>query len=134
MEEIWRDIAGYEGLYQVSNLGRVKSLERTTKRFNGFKVCEYKDGNKILKQSKNYKGYLFVGLCKNGKEKKYKVHRLVAEAFIDNPNNLPQVNHKNENKECNISNNLEWCTNKYNCNYGTRNERIYKKKFKKDAS
>lgn len=132
MKEEWRDIVGYEGLYQVSNLGRVRSLKRTTKRFNGFKVCEFKDGNKILKLTRNNKGYLTVGLCKEGKEKKYKVHRLVAETFIPNPNKLPEVNHKNEfEKENNNIDNLEWCATKYNSNYGTRGKRIASKLGKK---
>lgn len=125
--EVWKDIQGYEGLYQVSNLGRVRSLERITKRFNGFKICEYKDGNKILKLSKNNKGYLTIGLCKDGKEKKCKVHRLVAQAFIPNLYGLPQINHKDENKENNIVSNLEWCNNKYNSSYGTRGKRISEK-------
>ena len=107
MKEEWRDIVDYEGLYQVSNLGRVRSLIT----------------NKILKQQKDKNGYLFVGIRKNGKRKFKKIHRLVAEAFLDNPNNLPEVNHKDENKTNNVVSNLEYCDHKYNTNYGTRNIR-----------
>ena len=118
MEEEWKDIKNYEGLYQVSNWGRVKSLG------NG---KNYKYG-RILKQSKNGRGYLFVSLCKSGKKKNYTIHRLVAETFIPNPDNLPQVNHKDENKNNNKVENLEWCTPSYNSNYGTRNKRASEKK------
>lgn len=112
MEE-WKNIEGYDGLYKVSNLGRVKSLgnEKTRK-------------EKILKTGKTKDGYLQVGLHKEGKRKKCYVHRLVAQAFIENPNNFNEVNHIDENKENNISTNLEWCTGKSNCNHGSRNEKI----------
>ena len=112
MEEIWCPINGYEGLYEVSNQGRVKSLKFGKER--------------ILKQLRNTFGYLFVFLCKNGEKKEYKVHRLVAQTFIPNQDNLPQVNHKDENKTNNFVQNLEWCDSKYNNNYGTRNQRISK--------
>lgn len=130
--EIWKDIAGYEGLYQVSNEGRVKSLEKNRHLGNGAKWIQ---AEKILKPRKNTKGYLQVALWKNRNYKNLNVHRLVAEAFISNPNNYPQVNHRDENKENNAvwvnedgsidqeKSNLEWCTNEYNHNYGTRNER-----------
>ena len=114
--EIWKDIEGYEGLYQVSNKGRIKSLNRIDSR--GHKVNE-----KILSSKPNNKGYLRVHLYKNGKRKPFSVHRLVAIAFIPNPNNLLEVNHKDENKENNTVDNLEWCDRKYNANYGGRNER-----------
>ena len=114
--EQWKPIKGYEELYEVSNLGRVKSLPR-----NGTIKEE-----KILKQYVDRYGYLYVGL-RNKKVKKCKVHRLVAEAFIFNPNNLPQVNHKDENKQNNCVNNLEFCTSKYNVNYGHRAEKVSKK-------
>lgn len=107
MEE-WKDIDGYEGLYQISNLGRVKSLK-----FGKEKILKPKKG----------KGYLRIGLCKKGKYKHYYVHRLVASTFIENPYNLPQVNHKNEDKTNNSVDNLEWCTSKYNINYGTGHKR-----------
>lgn len=111
MIEIWKDILGYEGLYQVSNLGNVRSLNyrRSGK-------------TKLLKQGTD-NGYKRVELSKNGKKKKYWVHRLVAIAFISNPNNYKEVNHKDEDKSNNNVNNLEWCTREYNNNYGTRNKR-----------
>ena len=121
MQEIWKDIKGYEGLYQVSNLGRVKSLK-----FLSNVHKKYYDREKILKTGKDIRGYDVVILCRNGVQKGFKVHRLVAEAFIPNPNDLPQVNHIDENKENNCVSNLEFCTNKYNSGYGTRNERISK--------
>ena len=110
--EIWKDIKGYEGLYQVSNKGHVKSLNY---RRTG------KEG--ILKGRLDKDGYLRVGLCKNKKQKPFYIHRLVAKAFLPNPNNLPEVNHIDENKENNHVENLEWCDRKYNNNYGSRNER-----------
>lgn len=110
MEEIWKDIKDYEGLYQVSNLGRVKSLYT----------------NRILNPMKHTKGYLRVRLYKNSVASNQRIHRLVAEAFIPNPENKPQVNHIDENKTNNRVDNLEWVTNKENCNHGTRNERVSK--------
>ena len=116
MQEIWKDIRGYEKLYQVSNLGRVKSYPR-----QGTK-------GKIIKQWEDKDGYLRVYLRKDGKTKTKTVHRLVANAFLKNPNNLSQINHKREfEKWNNCVSNLEWCTPKYNVNYGTRNERTSKK-------
>ena len=110
-KEIWKTIEGYEN-YMVSNLGRVKSL-----RFGK---------EKILKQTITNQNYCLVGLCKEGKTKTFRVHKLVARAFIPNPQNLPQLNHKDEVKTNNCVDNLEWCTAKYNSNYGTRNERCSK--------
>ena len=124
MEEIWKDIKGYEGLYQVSNLGRVKSLPRLM--FNGKGYFMSKE--KILKLG-TANGYKRVTLCKNNEQEPFLVHRLVAEAFIPNPNNLPQVNHKIDDFEHRSDNrveNLEWCTAEYNSNYGTHNEKISK--------
>ena len=109
------------GLYQVSNLGRVKSLARTSFHPKGY-IAQYKE--KILKQSFERNGYVRVGLSKNGKVKSYYVHVLVAEAFIPNPDNLPEVNHIDENKMNNKVDNLEWCDHNYNSNHGTRAERI----------
>ena len=111
--EIWKDIEDYENLYQISSLGRVKSLgnDKTRK-------------EKILKPAKDKDGYLYVGLSKQGKIKYYKVHRLVAMAFIENPNNYPIINHKDEDKTNNAVENLEFCDAKYNLNYGTRNIRV----------
>lgn len=112
MNEIWKDIPGYESKYQVSNLGNVRSLNylRT-------------GGIKLLTQGTDKRGYKRVGLYKDGKRKRYLVHRLVAMTFISNYDDLPQVNHKDENKANNCVDNLEWCDAKYNMNYGTRNER-----------
>lgn len=112
-KEIWKDILGYEGLYQVSNFGRVKSLKFGKER--------------ILKLIKDKDGYFIVNLYKNKKIKSFRVHRLVAEAFIDNPDNLPQVNHKDENPSNNVVSNLEWCNAKYNINFGTRSKKVSKK-------
>lgn len=109
IEEIWKDIPEYEGLYQISNLGRVRHINK------------YKH---ILYQKVDSYGYNAVILCKNGKIKYYRVHRLVGMSFIPNPNNYPFINHKDECKTNNIVDNLEWCDNKYNCNWGTRNKRI----------
>lgn len=127
MKEIWKDIAGYEGKYQVSNLGRIRSLDRIV--YNQGR--HYFQNGKILKAGSQKSGYLFVTLYKAGKRKEYLVHRLVAQAFIPNPNGLSQVNHKDEDVTNNKVENLEWCTAKYNCNYGTRNEKIAKKAGKK---
>lgn len=116
MIEIWKDIPGYEGKYQVSNTGEVESLN-----YNGT------GKTKSLKQSTDKKGYKHVRLFKNGKGKTYKVHRLVAMLFIPNPNNLPIINHKDENKTNNNVNNLEWCTYEYNNTYGTARKRASEK-------
>jgi ribosome-binding protein aMBF1 (putative translation factor) len=108
--ETWKDIVGYDGCYQVSNTGSVKSF------YNN------RDG-KILKLSTNKQGYNTVSLHKENKTKSFSVHRLVATCFISNDNNYPAVNHKDENKTNNNVDNLEWCSYKYNNNYGTRTER-----------
>lgn len=115
MEELWKDIYGFEGLYQISNLGRVKSFPRN------------KTKGGIMQQMKDKYGYLIISLCKDGKTKNYKIHRLVALHFIPNENLFKtQINHKDENKENNNVDNLEWCTPEYNNNYGTHNERVAK--------
>lgn len=114
MEE-WRDIKGYEGLYKISSLGRVLSLQRTFYTGVNNRVCTIHDT--IMSPSKTKKGYLRITLYKNGVPKGFQIHRLVAEAFIPNPNNFPEVNHKNEIKDDNKLNNLEWCTSKYNTEY-----------------
>ena len=119
-EEIWKDIPCYEGLYKVSNKGNVKTLERNVRGRNG-SICTRKE--KILKPKKRSDGYLEVNLWIEGKYKTMKIHRLVCEAFLPNPYNLPEVNHINEDKEDNRLENLEYCDRKYNCNFGTRNER-----------
>ena len=115
MNEEWRDAVGYEGLYKVSNKGEVKSLNYNHTR-----------KEKILKPGKNKRGYLSVALFKNGKMKNMKIHRLVCEAFLPNPNNLPQVNHKDENPSNNNVENLEYCDARYNINYGSRNQKVSK--------
>lgn len=107
--EIWKDIKNYEGLYQVSNLGRVKSLNRIEKSGNKFR----KRAEKILTQNIT-QGYKYVNICKNNKIKTYRIHRLVAETFLPNPEKLPQVNHIDGNKLNNDVNNLEWCSCKHN--------------------
>lgn len=114
-KEIWKDIQGYEGLYQISNLGKVKSLNynRTKK-------------ERILIPVKTHDGYLIVSLYKNCIHKNFLIHRLVAQTFIENPDNLLEVNHIDEDKTNNRADNLEWCSHEYNINFGTRNERIFK--------
>ena len=125
-EEIWRDIQGYEGLYQVSNLGRVKSLERVCPKKNG---GSYYHKEKILcqgtrsRKGKGSLGYKQVDLSKDSKRRTMAVHRLVAMAFIPNPKNLPMINHKDENPRNNEADNLEWCDGSYNQAYGTLPER-----------
>ena len=126
-KEIWRDIEGYEGLYQVSDQGRVKSLERTfidkIGRERYVKEC-------ILKPVIDQYGYLLVSLYAGGKQKVHKVHRLVCQAFHDNQENKPCVNHIDENKTNNAASNLEWCTYEENNKHGTRNERLGKTQSK----
>lgn len=109
--EEWADIKGYEEAYQISNLGRVKSLTREVK-FSDGRTRTFQ--SKIIPQRLSGKGYLMVSLWKHHEGKRFLVHRLVAEAFIPNPSNLPQVNHKDENKVNNTVSNLEWCTSQYN--------------------
>ena len=121
MEE-WRDVVGMEGLYEVSSLGNVRSVDR---------IVAFKDGRKVhyqgkqMKLRKNTDGYLQVQLCPDSSTTKtIKVHRLVAEAFLQNPSGLREVNHIDENKTNNNVTNLEWCDRIANCNHGTRNVRI----------
>lgn len=121
--EIWKDVAGYEGLYQVSSEGRVKSLARVVIRNNGQKL-PIKE--RILKPAFNGRGYLIVDLCDGGKRKHFKVHRLVCQAFHENPDNKPQVNHIDEDTTNNRASNLEWVTAKENVNHGTRTKRMAK--------
>lgn len=112
MKEVWKDITDYEGLYQVSNLGRVRSLGRY---INPNQYLE----ERILKHRLNKNGYYRVNLYKNNIHKTICIHQLVALVFIDNPNEYKCINHKDENKLNNRVDNLEWCTTKYNNNYGT---------------
>ena len=121
MNEEWRPIEGYEGLYEVSNLGRVRSLDMYVKsRYGNYRLHK----GKVLSPTKDRYGYLTVTLNCNGKSKTIKIHRLVAQAFLPNPDNLPQVNHRDENPSNDNVDNLEWCNAKYNSNYKTRNIRI----------
>lgn len=107
MEE-WKEIPGYEGLYEISSYGRIKSMHYKKER--------------IMKQL-DYNGYKKVVLWKNGSQKKEYIHRLVAKLFIPNPHNLKEVNHKDENPSNNMVENLEWCNHRYNMIYGTARER-----------
>jgi predicted XRE-type DNA-binding protein len=113
-QEIWKDIKHFESYYQISNLARVKSLDRIDNR-----GCERKE--KILKPVKDIEGYLYVNLYKNGKIKRFSIHRLVALTFIPNPNNYSQVNHKNDIKDKNYIKNLKWGTQKQNVHDAIKN-------------
>ena len=124
MQEIWKDIESYEGLYQISNLGNVKSVERIVKRGTNFKPVR----ERVLSVG-DKDGYKHVILSKNGKPKTGWVHRLVAEAFLSNPDKLPVVNHKDENPSNNCVENLEWCTNYENAHHAIENglwENVFK--------
>ena len=122
--EVWKDVAGYEGFYQVSNKGNVRSVERRDSR-----GCRRR--GRMLKPGYDGSGYPQVNMYQNGKLKTKKVHRLVAEAFIPNLESLTHVNHKDEVKTNNELSNLEWCTHKYNMNYGTLIERASQARSKK---
>lgn len=111
-EETWKDIRGFEGHYQISDKGRIKSIIRKNRL-----------SERILSPYMTKRGYLQVKLCIRGTTFPLSIHRAVAECFIPNPNNLPQINHKDENKKNNNVENLEWCTNTYNNMYGTVKER-----------
>ena len=117
MKEEWRDIAGYEGKYQVSNLGRVKSLDYNQ---TGLE-------NILNLHLDSRKRYIQVGLSKKGIVNNYLVHRLVAQAFLENPDNLPCINHKDENKQNNRVDNLEWCTYQYNLTYADKHLKYARK-------
>lgn len=127
MAEVWKDMQGYEGLYQISNLGRIKSLSKKVKNKNGYRTTK----EKIMKNILSNNGYLQTTLRKGKRPKSFLIHRLVAEAFIPNPNKYKCVNHKDENKLNNNVNNLEWCTREYNNNYGTHNKKVKETKQKK---
>lgn len=116
MKDEWRPIKGYEGLYEVSSSGCVRSLKRKTT--NG----------RILIPVKTNAGYYRITLSKNGERRNFTVHRLVAEAFLDNPERHPSINHKNEDKGDNRAENLEWCTVKYNNEYNGRQAKVGEKR------
>jgi hypothetical protein len=117
MQEIWKDVPDFNGLYKISNLGNVKSFNKSNR--------HYGQEFHLLKPTLVSNGYYQVTLYDSQKKKhKYQVHKLVAELFIDNPNNYPCVNHKDENKLNNIVDNLEWCTYSYNNSYGTAKLRM----------
>lgn len=118
--EVWKDVVGYEGFYKVSNKGNVRSVVRKDS-------IGRKCGGRKRKHFCREGGYPEVNLYKDGLRKQKLIHRLVAEAFISNPNDFPEVNHKDENKKNNCVENLEWCTSEYNTNYGTLIERLSKK-------
>lgn len=132
MEEVWRDVFGYEGLYQVSNFGRVRSVDRLVVHGNHLKLVK----GRILKMRLAGRGYYVVQLSKNGNVLPFNVHRLVGKTFLANQNNLPQINHKDECKTNNfvwvnpdgsvdeLKSNLEWCTHNYNLNYGSHNKNL----------
>lgn len=122
--ETWKDVVGYEGFYKVSNKGNVYSVERKNSLGN-------KCGGRTLKPITNKDGYIYIGLYKGGIRKRKRLHRLVAETFLPNPNNYPEINHRDEDKANNNVENLEWCTRGHNVNYGTRNKQVGKKLSKK---
>lgn len=127
MNEIWKDIEFTDNKYAVSNLGNVKRNEHyttigPTKNRKEPSTIFYKE--RLVTKYVGVDGYEIVHITINKKTQPYKVHRLVANAFIPNPHDLPQVNHIDENPKNNVVTNLEWCTAKYNANYGTRNNRL----------
>lgn len=124
MQEEWRDVVGWEGMYQISSIGRVRSVDRVQMHYSNTDRPYYKTyKGRILSQG-NCSKYFQVILVKDNKAYNKLVHRLVAEAFILNPDNLPEVNHKDEDPSNNNVDNLEWCTKSYNINYGKRNELV----------
>lgn len=129
--EEWRPIAGYEGLYEVSNLGQVRSVDRVLdiQRKDGINYTRHWN-SKIIKCYKDRYGYLIAPLKKDGIYHSALLHRIIATAFIPNPYNLPEVNHKDENKTNNDISNLEWCDHLYNTRYGTGQKRSGMKRSK----
>lgn len=118
--EEWRAVVGYEGLYEVSSFGRVKSLPKVWLKYDGTPL---RQKERILKERPTRNGYLRVCLRKNGKSTDAYIHRLVCEAFLPNPHSFSDVNHKDENKLNNHIENLEWCSRSFNNNYGSHNEK-----------
>ena len=120
MKEIWKPVKDFEKVYMISNFGNIKRLEKIIIRKNPKNkntLIKYTYKEKLLSLKNDKDGYKFIILCDNGRRKVSRIHRLVAEAFLDNPNNYPIINHKDENKSNNHIDNLEWCTIKYNTNY-----------------
>lgn len=120
-EETWKDIKGYEGLYEVSNLGRIRSLDRYKNTKGRYGIIKAKIKGRLLKPCLNHDGYEEIVLSKDGKSKMYRLHRIVAETFINNFDNKNQVNHKNGNKLDNKVKNLEWCNCKDNIHHALKN-------------
>lgn len=127
MEE-WKDIKGFENTHQISNMGRIRTKDRYV--YNGKRFI----AGKVIKPILCTNGYYEIHLWVNGKRTARLLHRTVAEAFIPNPYNFPEINHKDENIANNCADNLEWCTSKYNANYGTRNIRMVKEKYLKPVA
>lgn len=126
--EAWKDVKGYEGIYKASSFGKIKSLDRTIIRSDG-RSC-FKKG-KILEPVKNADGYLQCKLCKDGKSDTVKVHRVIADTFIENPKNYPEVNHKDCNRQNNRADNLEWTDHLSNIRYSS-DQGHYSKPFGKE--
>lgn len=120
MAEEWREILGFDVLYEVSNLGRVRTRHDGKKGY----TKEYR----FVNPTDNGKGYMRFNWKTGGKHRTVYIHRLVAELFVENPMNYSEINHKDENKSNNKADNLEWCAHLYNCNYGTRNKRTSEKR------
>lgn len=133
MMELWLPIKGYEGLYEISNMGNVRSVARIEKFIRSGKETQRLKAGRVLKPISRDE-YLGVCLSKGTTRKCYLIHRLVAETFIENPLNFPQVNHKDEDKFNNRVTNLEWCTAEYNDNYGSRNNNISNSMRRKKVS
>ena len=129
MKEEWKDIEGYENYYMISNYGRVKAKEKLIKRSNH----TMKKKEKILSLNNNGTGYMVVHLYDNKKRKSVTVHKLVAAHFLPNVDNLPCINHKDENKENNRVDNLEWCTHSYNNTYGSHISKVSETKIKNNV-
>jgi hypothetical protein len=122
---VWKDISGYEGIYQISNTGEVKRLSSYDSRGHLRK-------ERILKKQISITGYYQIGLHINGKETKYLIHQLVGKAFLKNSKNYTEINHKDENPKNNLVSNLEWCSRKYNVNYGNAQIKRVKSRYEKE--
>lgn len=128
MEEVWKPVVGYEGLYEVSNMCRVRTVDHyvNNRLHNGLKIVR----GRIKQQYYQKDGRPAVELSRYGINRRFPTYRLVAMAFIPNPNNLPEINHIDENPANNSIDNLEWCDRTYNINYGTRTERSIESKYR----